>query len=54
MTIIEKIQKAKDYVAIVGRNASWEQLLFIRNNAANIYAESYEEYMTIWDAFKKG
>lgn len=48
----EKIKKAKEYVAIVGRNANAEQHMFIRNDAANIFADSYEEYMVIWNALR--
>lgn len=54
MDIKEKIQKAKDYVAIVGRTASAELLMYIRNDASNIFAGSFDEYMTIYDALKKG
>ena len=50
----EKIQKAKEYVAIVGRNASWEQDLFIRNRAANIFADNFEQYRAIYAALRKG
>lgn len=54
MNINEKIQKAKEYVAIVGRNANEELLMYIRNNAANIFANSYEDYMAIYEALRKG
>lgn len=54
MSINEKIQKAKEYVAIVGRNANEEQHMFIRNDAANIFADSYEDYMAIYEALRKG
>ena len=54
MSINEKILKAKEYVAFVGRNADAEQNMYIRNDAANIYADSYEEYMAIYEALKKG
>lgn len=54
MSMAEKIQKAKAYVAIVGRNADWEVHMCIRNDAANIFADSYEEYMTIYEALRKG
>lgn len=50
----EKIRKAKEYVAIVGRNANAEALMFIRNDAANIFADNYEEYMAIYEALRKG
>ena len=48
MSINEKIQKAAEYVA-VHRND--EDPI---NDAANIFADSYEEYMTIWHALMKG
>ena len=49
----EKIQKAKEYVAMMGGKATAEQLMFIRNDAANIFADSFEEYMAIYEALKK-
>ena len=51
MSIKDKIQKANDYVAKLEGIVSPEQL---RNDAANIFADNYEEYMTIWDALQKG
>jgi hypothetical protein len=54
MDINEKIQKAKEYVAIVGRNANEELHMFIRNRAANIFADSYEDYKAIYAALRKG
>lgn len=50
----EKIQKAKEYVALVGHNANEEALMFIRNDAANLFADSFEEYMAIYEALRKG
>lgn len=50
----EKIRKAKEYVAFVGYIANEEQHVSIRNDAANIYADSYEEYMAIYEALRKG
>lgn len=50
----EKIQKAREYVAIVGRNANPEVHMYIRNDAANIFADNYEEYMAIYEALRKG
>ena len=50
MDINEKIQKAKSYVKKLEGIVSAEQL---RNDAANIFADNYEEYMTIWDALRK-
>ena len=47
----EKIRKAKDYVAKLEGIVNAEQL---RNDAANIFADNYEEYMTIWDSLQKG
>ena len=46
----EKIRKAKGYVAKLEGTVSAEQL---RNDAANIFADNYEEYMTIWDVLQK-
>lgn len=54
MCIEEKIQKAKEYVAILGRNADAEVHMCIRNDAANIFADSYEDYMTIYEALRRG
>lgn len=54
MSMVEKIQKAKAYVAIVGRNATGDVHMCIRNDAANIFADSYEEYMAIYEALWKG
>ena len=54
MSINEKIQKAKEYVAIVGRNATGDVHMYIRNDAANIFADSYEDYMAIYEALRKG
>ena len=50
MDIYEKIQQAKDYVAKLEGIMSAEQL---RNDAANIFADNYEEYMTIWDVLQE-
>ena len=47
MSINDKIQKAKEYVAKLEGIVSPEQLF---NDAANIFADGYEEYMTIWHA----
>ena len=54
MSINEKIQKAKAYVAMMGGLASEEQHMCIRNDAANIYADSYEDYMAIYEGLRKG
>ena len=54
MEMEEKIQKAWQYVEIVGCNATEEQLMYIRNDAANIFADSFEEYMAIYEALRKG
>ena len=43
----EKITAAADYVAKFSGTMSAEE---IRNDAANIFADNYEEYMTIWSA----
>lgn len=47
MSINDKIQKAKEYVVKLEGIVSPEQLL---NDAANIFADNYEEYMDIWHA----
>jgi hypothetical protein len=49
--INEKIQQAKELVA---KLEGIKDATTIRNDAANIYAESFDEYMTIWDALQKG
>lgn len=49
MDINEKIQKAKEYVAKLEGIVCAEQL---RNDAANIFADNYDEYMTIWCELK--
>lgn len=51
MTISEKIQKATEYVA---KLEGIQEGTTLRNDAANIYADSYEEYIAIWDALREG
>ncbi len=51
MSISEKIQKAMAYVKNWEGTADERQL---RNDAANIFADSYEDYMSIWNALQKG
>jgi hypothetical protein len=51
VSINEKIQKAKAYVLKLDGIVSAEQL---QNDAANIFADSYEDYMSIWLALKQG
>ena len=48
----KKIQYAINYVANIGRKASEEEHMYIRNDAANIFADNYEEYMVIYEALK--
>ena len=51
MSISEKIQNAKELVAkLEGIKDPVTNL----NDAANIFAESFDEYMVIWDALQKG
>lgn len=50
MSINDKIQKAREYMAKLEGIVCEEQLL---NDAANIFADSYEEYMAIWAALRK-
>lgn len=47
MTIAEKISAARAYVEMVGATDE------ARNDAANIYASSYEDYLAIWNALEK-
>lgn len=49
MLINEKIQKAIDYVAKREGNQDAKEL---RNDAANIFAGSYEDYLAIWEALE--
>lgn len=49
MRINEKIQKARAYMEKLDGIVSSEQLL---NDAANIFADNYEEYMAIWCELK--
>ena len=51
MSIEEKIQQAKDLVA---KLEGIKDVKTVRNDAANIFAESFDEYMTIWDALQEG
>jgi len=51
MTINEKIQNAKELVA---KLEGIKDATTNRNDAANIFAESFDEYMTIWDELQKG
>ena len=46
MSIEEKIQCALNYVMRFGGATE------TKNDAANIYADNYEEYLAIWDAIK--
>lgn len=50
MTINEKIQKARAYVA---KLEGIQDAKSLRNDAANIYADTFEEYCTIWDALRE-
>jgi hypothetical protein len=51
MDINEKIQKAKDYVA---KLEGIQEAVSLRNDAANIFADSYDDYQKIWIALGKG
>ena len=51
MTISEKIQKARAYVA---KLEGIQEGTTLRNDAANLWAESFEEYCAIWDALREG
>lgn len=50
MYIVEKIQKARKYVEL---HAGSDDAKRIQNDAANIFADSYEEYLAIWDALQE-
>lgn len=50
MDIKEKILKAKEYVA---KRTGKQDETELRNDAANIFADSYDEYMAIWEAVRK-
>lgn len=45
----EKIIKALNYVS---EHKDVDGLTTARNDAANIFAENFDEYMMIWDAFE--
>lgn len=45
----EKIMKATDYVARHSGSGNQKDIL---NDAANIFADNYEEYMVIWSALQ--
>ena len=51
MSINEKIQNAKEYVA---KLEGIQEVRSLQNDAANIFADNYEEYMAIWDALQNG
>ena len=42
----EKINKAVEYVKANGANDD------VKNDAANIFADSYDEYLKIWNAIE--
>ena len=50
MSINDKIQSAKDLVA---KLEGIKDPVTNRNDAANIFAESFDEYMIIWDALQE-
>ena len=49
MNIEEKIHCASDYVKKHEGTGTSET---VRNDAANIFADNYEEYMSIWNAIQ--
>lgn len=51
MNINEKIQVAKKWVEGLEGSKDAKDL---RNDAANIFADSYEDYMAIWNALQEG
>ncbi len=53
MTFANYIQSALDYIAArTDENTSAESLREIRNDAANIFANNYREYLSIWHAIE--
>lgn len=50
MSIDEKIQKAQAYVKKLEGTKDAKEL---RNDAANIFADSYDDYQRIWIALGK-
>lgn len=51
MTIEKKIKVAVAWVEGLEGSKDAKEL---RNDAANIFADSYEEYQAIWEALRKG
>lgn len=51
MAIKEKIQNATEYVA---KFKGTMDATVIQNDAANIFADNYEDYMAIWRALQEG
>ena len=49
MSIKEKIEAAKAHVA---KLEGIQEAKSLQNDAANIFADSYEEYMAIWCALQ--
>lgn len=49
MSIREKIKEALEYVERLTGTIDEQEL---RNDAANIFAENYEEYLSIWNALE--
>lgn len=49
MALLDKIASAFEYVHNLQGTMDAEEL---RNDAANIFADSYEEYLAIWMALK--
>lgn len=49
MEMGEKIRKALDYVA---EHKDIDGLTMARNDAANIFADTFDEYMMIWTAYE--
>lgn len=49
MEMDKKIRSAVDYVA---EHKDIDGLTVAKNDAANIFADNFDEYMLIWDAFE--
>lgn len=56
MTLSEKIQEARDYVRNYRTRANMGELIDmqeVKNDAANIFGDTIEEYHAIWEAIEE-
>lgn len=49
MTMNDRINKAREYVAAAPAGCDVDER---KNDAANIFADSYEQYNQIWDSLR--